>query len=64
MNPRVKTGAGSFETSLFSRAVRRRIEIFVEAEISSSETSRMSLSRRSSSPNVRIGVSPMLVSRD
>src|SRR5512144_2662215 len=64
MNPRVKTGAGSFLTSLDSRAVSRRTEIFVAEEISSRDTSRMSLSRRSSSPNVRIGVSPIRFSPD
>src|SRR5262245_37449010 len=60
MKPRVKTGAGNLATSLFSSAVSRRTEILVAAEISSSEISRTSLSRRSSSPNVRIGVSPIV----
>src|ERR1700730_3275219 len=53
MNPRVKVGAGSFWTSLSSRARKRRTEIFVDCEISSREMSRMTLSRRSSSPKER-----------
>src|SRR5712692_9936496 len=53
MNPRVKVGAGSFWTSLSSRARRRRTEIFVDCEISSREMSRITLSRRSSSPKER-----------
>src|SRR6266567_5090262 len=53
MNPRVKVGAGSFWTSLSSRARKRRTEIFVDCEISSREMSRITLSRRSSSPKER-----------
>src|SRR3984893_5146340 len=53
MNPRVNVGAGSFWTSLSSRARRRRTDIFVDCEISSREMSRITLSRRSSSPKER-----------
>src|SRR5215471_7930646 len=53
MKPRVKVGAGRMRTLLSSRALSRRTEIFVTWEISSSEISRMILSRRSSSPKER-----------
>src|SRR5712691_10120463 len=56
MNPRVNVGAGSFLRSLSSRARRSRTEIFVDCEISSSEMSRITLSRRSSSPKEREGI--------
>ena len=50
-------GGKASDTSLSSRAVRRRMEIFVAEEISSSEIPRICRSRRSSSPKPSAGES-------